>query len=148
MAFSFNNGGGGGVGRSRFRGRTGALSEINVVPLVDVVLVLLIIFMLTAHVMEYGLEVDVPKVNLHKESTEDLPVVSLDRNGEVYLGEKLTNFNQLGDTIKQRYPNSKAVFVKADKGTVYDPIAQVISMLNKAKLDVRLVTQPTDAAGK
>jgi biopolymer transport protein ExbD len=147
MAFSFNNGGGG-IGRSRFRGRSGSLSEINVVPLVDVVLVLLIIFMLTAHVMEYGLEIDVPKVNLHKESTEDLPVVSLDKNGDLYLGEKLTNFNELGDTIKQRYPNSKAVFVKANKNTVYDPIAQVISTLNKAKLEVRLVTQPTEGAGK
>ena len=59
MAFSVGNGGS--SGRGRFRGTT-TLSEMNVVPLVDVVLVLLIIFMLTAHVMEFGLEVEVPKV--------------------------------------------------------------------------------------
>ena len=60
MAFSVCNSSGG-LGRGRFRG-TASSSEINIVPLVDVVLVLLIIFMLTAHVMEFGLEVDVPKV--------------------------------------------------------------------------------------
>ena len=60
------------IGKGRFRGGTGALSEINIVPLVDVVLVLLIIFMLTAHVMEYGLEVDVPKVKQVRETAEEL----------------------------------------------------------------------------
>ena len=59
MAFSMNNGGYG--GRRGFRRGSSALAEINIVPLVDVVLVLLIIFMLTAHVMEFGMEVDVPK---------------------------------------------------------------------------------------
>ena len=54
------------------------MAEINIIPLVDVVLVLLIIFMLTAHVMEFGLEINVPKVNPKKQSVEDLPVVSLD----------------------------------------------------------------------
>ena len=59
--------------------------SINVIPLVDVMLVLLIIFMLTAHVMEFGLEVDVPKVKQVKSTTEELPVVSITRNGELYL---------------------------------------------------------------
>jgi len=120
------------------------MAEINIVPLVDVVLVLLIIFMLTAHVMDYGLEVDVPKVKPQKESNDDLPVVNLSRNGDVYLGEKPVNINLLGETIRKNYPKSKAAFVRADKDTVYDPIAQVISALNEAKIDVRLVTQPLD----
>jgi biopolymer transport protein ExbD len=68
MAFSIGQNGYG--GRSRFRGSTGALSEINVVPLVDVVLVLLIIFMLTAHVMEFGLEVEVPQVKEVRDTAE------------------------------------------------------------------------------
>src|SRR3954447_8299981 len=141
MAFSAGNGGIGSGRGSRFRGSSGTLSEINVVPLVDVVLVLLIIFMLTAHVMDYGLEVDVPKVKLNKDSNDELPVVSLTRNGDVYLGEKPVNINLLGETIRKDYPKSKAAFVRADKDTVYDPIAQVISALNQAKIDVRLVTQ-------
>jgi len=146
MAFSL--GGGSSNGRSRFRGRHTSMAEINVVPLVDVVLVLLIIFMLTAHVMEFGLEVDVPKVKQTRDTNDELPVVSLTRNGDVYLGEKPVNINLLGEAIRKNYPKSKGAFVRADKDTVYDPIAQVISALNEAKIDVRLVTQPLENGPK
>jgi biopolymer transport protein ExbD len=74
--------------------------------------------------------------------------VSLTRNGDVYLGEKQININLLGETIHKNYPRSKAAFVSADRETVYDPIAQVISVLNEAKIDVRLVTQPIDEGRK
>ena len=147
MAFSASNGFSNG-GRGRFRGSQAALSEINVVPLVDVVLVLLIIFMLTAHVMEFGLEVDVPKVKQVRETVEDLPVVTISRNGEIFLGDKPTNINLLGQTIQSRYPRSKGVFLRADKGTVWDPIAQVISKLGESKLDVKVVTQPEEETGR
>ena len=147
MAFSFGSTGNGG-GRSRFRGSVGTLSEINIIPLVDVVLVLLIIFMLTAHVMEFGLEVEVPKVNQVRNTAEELPVVTITKNGETYLAEKPVNINLLGDTIKQRYPRNKGVYLRADKGTVWDPIAQVISKLGESKLDVRVVTQPEDEADR
>lgn len=149
MAFSVGNGGGGGRTGSRFRGGNGgAMAEINIVPLVDVVLVLLIIFMLTAHVMEFGLEVDVPKVNTVKETTEELPMVTISKDGELYLGDKPVNINLIGDAVKQRYPNTKGVYLRADKGTVWDPIAQVISTLGAAKLEVKVVTQPEDSADK
>ena len=147
MAFSTGNGGGG-FGRSRFRGSTGALSEINVVPLVDVVLVLLIIFMLTAHVMEFGLEVDVPKVVEVRETAEELPVVTLTRAGEIYLGEAAVNINKLGDEVRARYPKQNAVYVRADKNTIYDVLAQVVSALGQSKLGVRLVTQPVDESDR
>jgi biopolymer transport protein ExbD len=146
MAFTF--GPPGSNGRGRFRGSTGTLSEINVVPLVDVVLVMLIIFMLTAHVMEFGLEVEVPKVKQVRNTAEDLPVVTITRNGETYLAEKAVNINLLGDTLKRRYPQSKGVYVRADKGTVWDPIAQVISKLGESQLDVRVITQPEDEADR
>jgi biopolymer transport protein ExbD len=144
MAFSF--GSPSGNGRGRFRGSTGTLSEINVVPLVDVVLVLLIIFMLTAQVMEFGLEVQVPEVKQVRNTTEELPVVTITKNGETYLADKAVNLNRLGDTIKQQYPNQKGVYLRADKNTVWDPIAQVISTLGESKLDVRVVTRPEDDA--
>jgi biopolymer transport protein ExbD len=133
-----------GNGRSRFRGSSGTLSEMNVVPLVDVVLVLLIIFMLTAHVMEFGLEVDVPKVRQTRDTTEQLPVVTLTKDGEVFLADKPVNINDLGAAVKERYPKSDGVYVRADKGTVWDPIAQVVSALNESKLQVRMVTQPVE----
>ena len=146
MAFSVGNGGG--LGRSRFRGSSGTLSEINVVPLVDVVLVLLIIFMLTAHVMEFGLEVDVPKVVEVRETAEELPVVTLTRNGEIYLGEGQVNINKLGDEVRARYPKHNGVYLRADKNTIYDVLAQVVSALGQSKLDVRLVTQPVDESDR
>jgi biopolymer transport protein ExbD/biopolymer transport protein TolR len=146
MAFSL--GGGSYNGRSRFRGRHTAMAEINVVPLVDVVLVLLIIFMLTAHVMEFGLEIDVPKVKQVRDTAEEMPVVSITRTGEIYLNEKAVNINLLGSQVLQRFPKNKGVFVKADKGTVWDPIAQVISKLGESKLEVKVVTQPEEDSGK
>ncbi|MCS7043073.1 MAG: biopolymer transporter ExbD [Bryobacteraceae bacterium] len=146
MGFSLNGSAGGPVRGGSFRRRSvGALSEINVVPLVDVVLVLLIIFMLTAHVMEFGLEVQVPKVKQVRDSAEELPVVTLTRNGELYLNESPVNIHRLGEEFRRRFPGAKAVYVRADAQTIWDPIAQVISVLGEQRLDVRVVTQPADA---
>ena len=94
-------------GRSRFRGANGTLSEINVVPLVDVVLVLLIIFMLTAHVMEFGLEVEVPTVKQVRNTAEELPVVTITKNGETYLAEKPVNINLAWRHDQAAYPNQQ-----------------------------------------
>ena len=151
MAFSFSSGGNGtrsGIGRRRFAGGNGTLSEINIVPLVDVVLVLLIIFMLTAHVMEFGLEINVPEVKQVKDTNEELPVISITRNGKLYLNEKPININQIAKEVPKRFKNSKSVYVMADKATVYDPIAQVISTLDEAHLTVKLVTKPQENAGR
>ena len=144
MAFSVGNGG----SRGRFRGGTTSLSEINVVPLVDVVLVLLIIFMLTAHVMEFGLEVEVPKVKQVRQTAEELPVITITKAGETYLAEQTVNINLLAEQIRKRYPGQKGVYVRADKDTVWDNIAQVISELGDAKLEVRVMTQPVDEADR
>ena len=145
MAFSTGNGGG--FSRRR-RGGGGAMAEINIVPLVDVVLVLLVIFMLTAHVMEFGLEIDVPKVKQVKDSTQELPVVSITKGGELYLNEKQINIAVVATEIRRQFPGSKDVFVRCDRETIYDPIAQVVSALGQAGLGVKLVTQPDDSGGK
>src|SRR5215831_176000 len=144
MAFSTNGGGFG----SRRRGGA-ALSEINVTPFVDVVLVLLIIFMLTAHVMEFGLEVDVPKVRgVNKESTQDLPVISILKDGELYLNEKPVNINLLKGEIQKRFGATKAVYVKADKETIWEVIAQVVAELGNSGFQVNMVTQPDESRRK
>ncbi|MEO8052091.1 MAG: biopolymer transporter ExbD [Acidobacteriota bacterium] len=152
MAFSVSGGNGGGSGsglaRRRFGGSNGTLSEINIVPLVDVVLVLLIIFMLTAHVMEFGLEINVPEVKQVKDTNEELPVISISRNGRLYLNEKPININEIAAEIPKRFKNQKSVYIMADKATIYDPIAQVISTLDQAHLGVKLVTKPQENAGK
>src|ERR1700759_4297570 len=99
MAFSFRNGGG--TGRKRRFGAPSAMSEINVVPLVDVVLVLLIIFMITANVMEFGLDIQVPRVRRVQSTTQDLPVVSVSKDGTLLLNEKPMNINLLAQGIHQ-----------------------------------------------
>jgi biopolymer transport protein ExbD len=139
--------GGGGSGRRRFHG-TAAISDINVTPFVDVMLVLLIIFMLTAHVMEFGIEVDVPKVRAVKDSAQELPVVSITRDGTTYLNEKPVNINQLTVEVERRFGKGQPVYLRADKETIWDTAVQVMSELGAAKIAVNVVTQPEDAAEK
>ena len=145
MAITVN---GGSHSRSRRRGVSGAISEINVTPFVDVMLVLLIIFMLTAHVMEFGIEVDVPKVRTVKDSAKEMPVVNITKDGMLYLNEKPVDINALPAEIARRFNGAKAVYLRADKDTVWDSIAVVMSELGAAKLQVNVVTQPEDAADK
>src|SRR6202166_116487 len=144
MAFSFGASNGLGGGRRRFGAGNAALSEMNVVPLVDVVLVLLIIFMLTAHVMEFGLQVEVPKVKPVKENVQDLPVISITREGASYLNDRPVNINLLADEIHKRFRGATSVYLRADRRTPFDPIAQVIATLGQSKLAVNVVTQPED----
>jgi biopolymer transport protein ExbD/biopolymer transport protein TolR len=141
MAFSMNGGGYGSRGRHR---GTMAMSEINVTPFVDVVLVLLIIFMLTAHIMESGIEIDVPHTQTVKESTKDFPIVALAKDGTIYLNDKPTNINVLADAIKQRWGKPQGVYLRGDRETIYEGVAQVASVLGNAGLPVNLVTQFDD----
>ncbi|HZU27348.1 MAG TPA: biopolymer transporter ExbD [Bryobacteraceae bacterium] len=148
MAFSLGGNGNGGLGGSRFRGGN-TLADINIIPLVDVVLVLLIIFMLTAHVMEFGLEVDVPKVNQEQNSAKELPVISITRDGESYLNDKPVNINEISTAVHSRFgANANEVYLRADKGVIWDVIAQVISACSQAQLKVNVVTQPEDQTSK
>jgi len=132
-------------GRRRFGTSIGTLSEMNIVPLVDVVLVLLIIFMLTAHVMEFGLEIDVPQVKQVRDTAEELPVINITRNGKLFLNEKPVNINQIPAELARRFKGSKTVYLLADKATVWDPIVQVISTLNEAKIQIKVVAKPEES---
>jgi biopolymer transport protein ExbD len=140
MAFNLTNG----IGGRRSRGLP-AMAEINVTPFVDVVLVLLIIFMITAHVMEYGIEVDVPKTKSVTSSVKELPVVTISPTGEVYLGSTPVSLPKLASEIRTRFPGQTAAYVRADKTTQYDPIAQVLVALQTAKIAANMVTRPDDA---
>ena len=144
MAFSTN--GNGNRGRGRFQG--GTLSEINVTPFVDVLLVLLIIFMLTAHVMESGIEVDVPAVKTTKDTTKDLPVVTITKDSEFYLGDKPININEIASTVQSRYGKTQTVYVRADKRVPWEIVAQVFAELGAAKISLSAVTKPEDITGR
>ena len=139
MAFSMGN-------DSRGKRRSvGTMSEINIVPLVDVVLVLLIIFMLTAQVMEFGLEIDVPKVKQVATNTKELPVLSLTAKGNLYLNEALVNINDVKAEVERRFgKDTKDVYVRADRNVTWDVLAQVVSAIKEAELKAQLVTKAED----
>ena len=138
MAFNL-----GSNGSSRRPGRgMPALAEINVTPFVDVVLVLLIIFMLTAHVVEYGIDINVPKTTTTKGDTQDLPVVEITKDGTVYLGKATPNIHDLAELIHQKYGTPKAVYLRADAESSWDSAVQVMSILGDAQIPVSIVTEP------
>jgi biopolymer transport protein ExbD len=125
-----------------------AMAEINVTPFVDVALVLLIIFMITAHVMESGIDINVPKTQSTATATKDLPIVQITKDAELYVGRDVVNIHKLADTIHTKYPGQTAVYVRADAETPWDPIANVLSVLGTAKYAVSVVTRPDQGTGK
>ncbi len=139
MAFSFSSGN---------RGRRGgsSMAEINVTPFVDVLLVLLIIFMITAHVVEFGIEVDVPKTKTVKESNKELPIIIISKTGLVYLNKDEVNVNNLAAVVRDKYDVKRGVYLRADKETPWDPIAKVMSILGDASIGVNVVTQLEEKA--
>lgn len=146
---AFSTGGNGGLrGRRRFGGSYGALSEINVVPLVDVVLVLLIIFMLTAHVMDYGLEIEVPKTKVTKETNEVLPAITIAPDMTLKLNGKIVNINDLTAQLARRFKGQKSVYVAADSSVRWDIMAQVLAELSAAQITPKMVTKPMESGRK
>jgi len=140
---------GGGYSRGGRRSRGGSsLSEINVTPFVDVLLVLLIIFMITAHVMESGVQVDVPKTKSVKSSNKELPIITITKTGEMQLGKEPLNINNLLAELQKKYDTKKGVYLMADKETPWDQVAQVMSVLGDANIGVNAVTQPVERSRK
>src|ERR1043166_2858222 len=133
-------------------GRQRALSDINMTPFVDVVLVLLIIFMLTAPILQSGIEVDVPKTKTVKEITEERVVISIDRQQRVFLGNDPININQIADTLKRkvRDPQRQSIFLRADENVPFGAFATVMDSVKQAGItNVSIVTQPlNNNAGK
>ena len=121
-----------------------SLSEINMVPFIDVVLVLLIIFMITAPILQSGIEVDVPKTHTVKEITEERLVVTMDKNQLIYLGNEPVNIHQLVDKIKKRQKRENdSVFLRADETIPFGAFCTVIDSLRQGGItNISIVTQP------
>jgi biopolymer transport protein TolR len=126
-----------------------SLSEINMVPFIDVVLVLLIIFMITAPILQSGIEVDVPKTKTIREITEQRLVVTLDKAQRIYLGNEPVNIHELGDKIhaKLKQPQD-AVFLRCDETVPFGAFATVVDSLRQSGINnISIVTEPiTDRA--
>ncbi len=121
-----------------------SLSEINMVPFIDVVLVLLIIFMITAPILQSGIDVDVPKTKTVAEMTQVRMVVTIDRTQRVYLNDKPINVASLGAQIKAQSKNAaKSVYVRCDEAVPFGTWATVLDALRQSGItDISVVTQP------
>ncbi|WP_439472597.1 protein TolR [Brevundimonas sp.] len=142
--------GGGGHVRGRRRARKRPLSEINVTPLVDVMLVLLIIFMISAPLLTTGVEVELPKTEASSVDTESQPVtVSIKENGEIFVGDGEVRWDQLVLRVAQEGgadAREKPIFIRADGRAPYQAVARVMARLSSegfTKLNLITETAPT-----
>tara|TARA_B100000427_G_scaffold183220_1_gene152320 strand:+ start:279 stop:698 length:420 start_codon:yes stop_codon:yes gene_type:complete len=121
------------------------MSEINVTPFVDVMLVLLIVFMVTAPLLTVGIPIDLPKVKADALTDQKDPLeISIKLNGEVYLGEDIINVENLIQTIEAITEENfeSRIYVRGDRGIAYGRVMEIISMINNAGYRrVALVTQ-------
>jgi len=125
-----------------------SISDINVTPLVDVVLVLLIIFMVTAPVLQSGIEVSVPKTRTVKEITEERMVISINKQQRVFLGNDPININDIKARLRQRIrdPQNQSVFIRADEDVPFGAFGTVMDAVKGAGItNVSIVTQPLDS---
>jgi biopolymer transport protein ExbD/biopolymer transport protein TolR len=132
------------------KGRTQtSLAEINITPLVDVVLVLLLIFMLTAPVLQSGIEVAVPHTRSVNQLTEERMVITIDKEQTVFLQDKPVNVNDLPALLKSgTKPDSKAkriVYIRSDERVPFGAFASVMDAVKQAGItNISIVTQPIE----
>lgn len=128
------------------QGRTQtSLSEINITPFVDVVLVLLIIFMVTAPLMESGIEVDLPQTTQVKQITEERVTVTIDKRQRLYVGNEAVNVNNLAAKLHSlmRDPSRQEVYLRADKDAPFGIVAHVMDIMHTNGIEkVNVVTKP------
>lgn len=119
------------------------LAEINVTPLVDVVLVLLIIFMVTAPFMQGGLEIDLPKVATRGLDVHEGLIVSVRVDHTVAIGNTIVRMDRFEDALVGAGAQSRPVFLKADRGVPYGDIVELIARMRRAGVSsLGLVTEP------
>jgi len=146
MGMNMRSGAGG--SRTGYRRSYRPMSDINVTPFIDVMLVLLIVFMVTAPLLSAGIPVDLPKTEAAAVSEkDDKPLeVAVNKRGDIYVGETKVSRSELliklsaitGDDKERR------VFIKADQGLPYGKVMEILGSINKAGYrKVALITEPT-----
>lgn len=141
MAGSF---GGGGLGRRR---GPSVNADVNITPLVDVALVLLIIFMITAPIMQGGIDVQLPEAKATPLAAKDGVVVSVNRQGRIFVDDIPVSLAEFRATVRRIMDqrNASSVYVRGDRGTPYGNVIRVIAALHEAGItSAGLVTQEED----
>ena len=135
MAMAVSGGGGGGRRRGRRRGGNKPMSEINVTPMVDVMLVLLIIFMVAAPMMTVGVPIDLPQTQAQQLSSEREPItISVTNTGAIFLGEQPVDLANLITEVTSRAVNGTEdrVYVRGDLAANYGAVMEVMGALSGA----------------
>ncbi len=121
------------------------LSEINVVPLVDVVLVLLIIFMVTAPLLYRGIDIDLPKSSTNTIRPDERVVISVEKNGSIFVDKEGVSLEQLMPklhSVRARNPDV-TIYLRADQGVAYGVVVAVMDAVKQAGIDkLGMVTEP------
>ena len=124
-----------------------SLAEINITPLVDVVLVLLVIFMITAPVLQSGIEVAVPKTRTVREITEQRVVLTIDRDQQLFLGDQPVNIHELAQKLRapSADPAKQIIYLRADERVPFGAFASVMDAVKQAGItNISIVTQPIE----
>ena len=116
---------------------THTISEINVTPFVDVVLVLLIIFMITAPMLMRSMDVSLPSATLQRDSPSERTIVTVDAQGRTFVNNRAVNIELLEDEIKQRVEveNLRVAYLRADETLQYREIIKIMDLLKRAGVD-------------
>jgi biopolymer transport protein TolR len=126
----------------------GPLSEVNVVPLVDVMLVLLIIFMITAPMMQHGMNIDIPKVTTKPMPTKDEPqILNVTKEQRLILNEKKLDEKDLKAAIELLFANKKdkEIYLRADKDVPYGFVVRCMGLIREAGIEkINIVTKPLE----
>jgi biopolymer transport protein TolR len=163
MALSIHEAASGGRRGRRRRGRRGALSEINVTPLVDVMLVLLIIFMVSAPLLTAGVPIQLPKTDATAVNDQAQPItVSIQKDGQIYIGDSAVELDDLPARVQAsggvaNAPSTdptapgaapaKPIFVRADGAAPYEIVAKVMAKLSTSGFtSIDLITDTADAS--
>ena len=122
-----------------------AMADINITPFVDVVLVLLIIFMITAGVVEFGLDIEVPKTREVSSSSQDYDFVNITGSGELYFNTEPVSVYDIVPRVKRKSGGDEAsVYVRAHRSTPWEVIAQVVAECGAGGVAVNMITKPLE----
>lgn len=127
------------------------LSEINVTPLVDVMLVLLIIFMVTAPMLQQGVDVNLPQEGGGStlDANRERLIITLAKNERIFLNDRRIDFPELEQTLRQGSGATREVFLRADKDIPYGLVVKMMATIKQAGIErLGIVTVPADDDGK
>jgi len=127
----------------RFTSEKRVMSEINVTPLVDVMLVLLVIFMVTAPLLKQGLDVDLPKAKGKELPAEERIMVSVKKDGKIYLNRKALSLQELTRRLRAISKRNPTLYLQADRRVPYGEVVKIMGEIKAAGIEkVGLMTEP------